>query len=233
MKKDIKLPHKKPKKTFRGFRKSLPKDLRKLARRLVEYFQTEKPRGSRSIHTLIFVGLILAALALMLGLIPNLNSFGAWLAVMALAMGLLGYLNKSGGRTKQLLLLAVAALLVSVVSVSIQNTMRQSYINNVIDRKEGRATQELLRQDVEISIGEFGDDGLPVNLYNKNSATKAYSLVVLAKNQAGESIIEQTISFGILDPGERRDYKIFSTASDILKEKLKTATFEITTVSQY
>jgi hypothetical protein len=169
----------------------------------------------------------------MLGLIPNLNSFGAWLAVMALAAGLLGFLNKSGGRTKQLLLLACVALVVSVVSVSIQNTMRQGYINNIIDRKEGRATQELLRQDVEISIGEFGDDGLPINLYNKNSATKAYSLVVLAKNSAGENIIEQTVSFGILDPNEQRDYKIFSTASDILKEKLKTATFEITTVSQY
>jgi hypothetical protein len=86
---------------------------------------------------------------------------------------------------------------------------------------------------VEITIGEFGDDGLTVSLYNKNSATKAYSIAVLARTDSGENIIEQTISFGVLDPDERKQYQIFSTASEILKEKLRNATFEITTVSQY
>jgi hypothetical protein len=233
MKKDIKLPQKKPKKTLKGVQHSLKTNLKKTVKKTVNYFKVEKSHASKPVQTMIFVGLIVAALALMLGLIPNLNSFGAWLAVMSLAMGLLAFLNKSGGRTKQLLLLATVALLVCVVSVSIQNGLRQSHINNIIDRKDGRATQELLKNDVEIEIGEFDDGGLSVTLYNKNSATKAYSVVVLAKNQAGENIIEQTVSFGVLDPEERREYKIFSSSSDILKEKLKTANFEVTTVSQY
>ena len=233
MKKDIKLPYKKPKKTWKGFKKSFQKNLKITIRNAKKYFKTEKPRGSKSIQNLIFVGLIIAALALMFGLIPDLNSFGAWMAIMALAIGLLAYINKAGGRTKQLILLATSALVVCVISVSIQNGLRQNHINNIIDRKAGRATEQLLRKDVEIEVGEFGDDGLTITLFNKNSATKTYSIVVLAKNESGESIIEQTISFGVLDPREQKEYKIFSSAPAILREKLKTATFEITTVSQY
>ncbi|MDR3125872.1 MAG: hypothetical protein LBU20_02275 [Candidatus Nomurabacteria bacterium] len=233
MKKDIKLPHKKPKKTFKSLKKSFSKSRRAAVKRAIDYFRVEKSRGSKSLQSMIFFGLVVAALALMLGLIPNLNSFGAWLAVMALAIGLLGFLNKAGGRTKQLLLLATVALVVSVISVSVQNGLRQSYINNIIDRKDGRATIELLKKDVDIEIGELSAEGLTISLHNKNSATKAYSIVVLAKTAAGENIIEQTVSFGVLDPDESKEYKIFSTASEILKEKLKTASFEIVTVSQY
>lgn len=233
MKKDIKLPHKKPKKTWKGFKKNLKKNLKKTYKRAVKYFKTEKQSGNKSVHKLIIFGLVIGALALMMGLIPDLNSFGAWLAVMALAIGLLAYLNKSGGHTKQLLFLATVALVVCVASVSIQNGLRQQYINNVIDRKEGRATQELLRKDVEVKIGELNDDGLNIIIYNKNSETKAYSIVITAKDEAGENIIEQAVSLGMLDSGEEREYKIFNTASELLRDKLKTATFEITTVSQY
>lgn len=233
MKKDIKLPYKKSKKTWKGFKKSLQKNLKKTFKQTVKYFETEKQRGSKSVHKLIIFGLVIGALALMMGLIPDLNSFGAWLAVMALAIGLLAYLNKSGGHTKQLLLLATVALVVCIASVTIQNGLRQQHINNIIDRKEGRATQELLRKDVEVKIGEFGDDGLDITIYNKNSETKAYSIVITAKDEAGENIIEQAVSLGMLDPREEREYKIFSTASELLRDKLKTATFEITTVSQY
>ena len=233
MKKDIKLPYKKKKKTWKGFKKLVKKNFKKILKKVVKYFKTEKQRGSKSIHNLIIFGLIIGALALMMGLIPDLNSFGAWLAVMALAVGLLAYLNKSGGRTKQLLLLATVALFVCIVSVSIQNGLRQHNINNTIDRKEGRATKVLLKEDVDIKIGEFSDDGLNIAVYNRNSETKAYSAVILAKDESGENIIEQAISFGMLDPGEEREYKVFNTASKILRDKLKTATFEVTTVSQY
>ena len=233
MKKDIKLPYKKQKKNWKWFKKTFKKTSKKLFKKAVKYFRTEKWRGSKSIQRLVYFGLAIGALALMMGLIPDLNSFGAWLAVMALAVGLLAYLNKSGGRTKQLLLLASVALMVCIISVSIQNGLRQNQINNVIDRREGRATQQLLREDVDIRVGEFTDDGLVIIVHNKNSETKAYSAIILAKDESGESIIEQAMSFGMLDPDEEREYKIFNTASEILRDKLKTATFEVTSVSQY
>jgi hypothetical protein len=233
MNKDIKLPYKKQKITWKRFKKLFKKTVKDFYKRAKKYFKTEKANSGKSVQNLIIFGLIIAALALMLGLIPDLNSFGAWLAIMALIIGILVFLNKSGGRAKQLLLLSSLALIVCMISVSIQNGLRQRYINNIIDRKSGQATKELLRKDVEIEVGEFSDDGLKITLYNKNSATKTYSIVVLAKTKDGEHIIEQTISFGTLDPSERKEYKIFNTASGILREKLKSAIFEVTTVSQY
>jgi hypothetical protein len=233
VKKDIKLPHQKPKKSWKNFIKSFKKQSKKALKNFIKYFKSQKQHGGKHAHHLILIGLVVGALALMLGLIPDLNSFGAWLAIMAMAAGLLGYLQKAGGRTRQLLLLSVVALAVCVTSVSIQNGLRQNQIDNTIDRKEGRATQELLKKDVDVTIGGYGDDGLSVTLYNRNSATKSYSIVLLAKDADGNAIIEQTITFGVLDPNETKEYKVFSTASNILKEKLKTATFEVTTVSQY
>lgn len=233
MKKDIKLPYKKPKKTFKSLKKSLSKYLKKQFKKMAKYFKPEKAKGGKSLQTLIMIGLIFGVVALMLGLIPNLNSFGAWVAVMALAIGLLAYLNKSGGRTKQLLLLSTVALVVCVASVSIQNGLRQLSINDTIDRREGRATQVLLKKDITITFGEYKNDGLSVTLLNRNSSAKTYSIVVVAKDESGNDIIDQSVSFGILDPKEERKYKIFSTASDIIKDKLKTATFEVISVSQY
>ncbi|MDR1196963.1 MAG: hypothetical protein LBL08_01665 [Candidatus Nomurabacteria bacterium] len=195
--------------------------------------QKKSKKNSKFLKYLIYVGLGIGILGLIFGLIPNLNSYGIWLAIIALAIGLLGFFHKAGKYAKYLLILGGAALLVSLVSVSIQNNLFWNSVDSRFSRQDGSMTDYLLKNDVDISFGEFTAEGMGMTIKNRNSERKSYGILVDAKNEAGEVITNQSIDTGGIASGAEKKITIFSITPDWQLESMKKAKFEITKVSQY
>lgn len=220
-KQDIALPYKeskKPKKSgLKGFLKNLFKD---------------SPKNKIVLIT-TYLGLLLAVVALVLSLIPLTNDFGLWIAVLAVALELFGIFKKDGKMPQKMLIISVVVLVVAIASVAIQNIYEQSLIDHKMYLQSGEATEEILKGDLKVSIGEWTNEGLEVTLENKNSENKGYNVLIEAKDENGSQIVNEMISVGGIAPGKKIDITIFARLTDAQKESMKNAKFDVVSVSQY
>lgn len=221
MKQDIALPYKKEK----GSKKT------KAKKSLKKIFKD--PPKNKIVRLTTYLGAVLAVVAFVLALIPPVSSFGLWLAVVAVALELFGFFRKDGVLPRKMLIAAVIALVVSVASVTIQNVYQQSLIDHEMYLQSGDATEEILRGDLVVSFGEWGDQGLDVTLKNNHSENKGYNVLVRAKDKNGASIASEMISVGGIAAGGEMSLTIFKRLAGSQKDSMTDAEFEIVSVSQY
>jgi hypothetical protein len=177
--------------------------------------------------------MVLAILGLILGFIPDLNSYGVWLAVIALAFGVFGFLRKFGRAAKILLAVGALGLVVSLASVAIQNNQAWNAVDDTFARKDGSRTEQLLKTDSEVKFGDYSDDGLTVTIKNKYHDTKSYSVLIEAKSSDGTVIDKQLININEISTDSEKDVVVFKDVDADTREQLKSADFAVTWVSQY
>jgi hypothetical protein len=202
-------------------------------------------------------GFVLGIIGLLLSAVPIINNFAFVLAVLGLIFGGVGLAktkkaHSKGGK------LAVAAVIISVIAIIIVFAS-QSFYGAVLDRASksldessksaqdsmdkmsGNATQELLKTDVSVKLGQFTATAdqygivsteLPVTVTNKNAAEKSYDIQIEAVDAKGNRIDDDYAYANSLGAGQTQTFKIFQTVTSDKVDAMKAATFKIVKVSQ-
>lgn len=197
------------------------------------------------------VGFVISIIALLLSAIPIINNFAAILAVISTAISIAAIIqireNSKSGRN-----LAVAGLIISVLafvivlgsqafySKTLEDTGKE--ISKSFEESTGNATEELLKNDVDVAIGQFtvspspygsADTSLPVTITNKNTAAKSYTVQIEAITADGKRLDTDSIYVNSLGSGQSQDTPVFKFVTSDKVEPLKGATFKVISVSQY
>ncbi|MFI8522843.1 FxLYD domain-containing protein [Promicromonospora sukumoe] len=218
------------------------------------YVPPAQPRGNASAIT----GFILALVALFLCLIPIINNFAAGLAVLALIFGIVGLIRTRRGRSHYRGL-AIAAIIVSVVATGGVIGSQAFYVSTIdavsegvdeagaefdsdMDKMDGSATEEILKNNLTVKIGSFEattddlgmvESTLPVKITNKADKPYSYDVSVEAVDKSGDRIEEDLATTNTLKPGQSQSFDLFLAPAEKNVDKLESAKFQVFEVSQY
>lgn len=198
---------------------------------------------------LAMAGFVISIIGLVLSPIPILNNLAFVLAIISLIFGIVTLKKDSKGKIA--IILSVTAIIVVLLTQNfygnavekvgdeLNNTAAE--IDQSVKRSSGEMTDELLKSDVDVQIGQFSvkesdymtETVLPVVVKNKNAERKSYSITIEAVDGSGARIEEDTISVDQLGSGQTENIKAFEYVSSDKVEALKGAEFKIIKVSQY
>lgn len=115
-------------------------------------------------------------------------------------------------------------------------------ISSDLNKSLGNATEDVLKNDVEVNLGTFEakslgygmyDTKLEVTVKNKLNEKKSFSLHIEAVNKNGERIAEDYVSVNDLGGGQSQKFKAFSLVDKDKIKELKNAEFKIIEASAF
>lgn len=203
------------------------------------------------------VALVVGIIALLLSAVPIINNFAIVLAVVGLVFGIVGLVKIKKGRRKGSGL-AISSIVISALAFVIVLASQAMYgavldgaskaadkaaaeASSTLDKASGNSTDELLKNDVTVKLGTFkvGQDQygmetteLPVTVTNRNAATKSYSVQIEAVDSKGNRIADDTVYANDLKSGQSQSFKAFQYVESSKLEAVKSAKFQIVSVSQ-
>ncbi len=196
---------------------------------------------------LAIAGLILGIIGLLLSFIPVVNLLAILPALLALIFGVVVLFQKN--TTKGMAIASLVLAVFTVIVIIVMNIFAASILgqlaekaDDVAKRANGSKTEEILKNDIDVEIGEFSatEDGygfyktkLPVRVTNKMQDEASFSISIEALDGNGKRIAESTFFVTYLEPGQTKEAKAFKSAFPEKVEALKTATFKIKKVSRY
>lgn len=194
---------------------------------------------------LAVAGLVLGIIAVVLAAIPIVNNFAFVLAVLALIFGVVVLVKKKGGRGQAIasIVLAVVAIVVVLVSQTFYGAVLDeatNQINDSMSRASGESTEELLQNDVDVTLGEFtvtegefiAETVLPVTVTNKVDEAKSYTIQIEAVTEDGTRIQDETVYANNLGANQTQEFEAFSLVTSDQIDALRAAEFRIVSVSQ-
>ena len=205
---------------------------------------------------LAIAGFVVAVIGLLLSALPIINNFAFILGVLGLIFAIISLVKARKNDTKKGM--AIAAVILSILTIGIVLITQQIYsqavneagkslqeasqkLDDQIKKSTGEATEELLKNDVEVTLGQFqattdeyglATTNLPVTVKNKNSQEKTYSIQIEAVDASGNRIADDTIYVNNLGSGQSQELKAFQFVQSDGLESVKTASFKIKTVTQ-
>ncbi|MBR0460530.1 DUF4190 domain-containing protein [Candidatus Saccharibacteria bacterium] len=207
--------------------------------------KTKTESASQGGTGLTTAGLVLGIIGVVFAFVPVVNIFVAYpLGALAIIFGAIGMYKKHGGKAIAGLVLGIASIVVAIL----MNILAFSAANVVVDeladygkKVSGEATEYILENDIDVTIGEFTvkDDGsfantaLPVTVTNKTDNTISLDIRIKAKNDAGTIIDEESVMITSLGAGETIEETAFQYVLDENIADMKSATYEITQVSEW
>lgn len=198
---------------------------------------------------LAMAGFVTSIIALVLSWVPIINNLAFVMAIVSLIFGLVKL--KADSKAKVAVILsAIAIAIVIATQIFYSNKIDDvgkeieragQEIDESIKRSSGDRTEEILKNDLSVEIGDFKvteeeymtNTELPVVVKNKNSERKSYSITIEATDSNGARLEEDIISVTELGSGQTENVKAFEYVSSDKLEALKTAKFKIIEVSQY
>ena len=206
---------------------------------------------------LAIAGFVIAIIGLLLSALPIVNNFAFILGVLGLIFAIVSLVKVRKNDAKKGM--AIAAAILSVLTIGVVLITQQIYSKAVNEASKslqetsqklddqlkksstGEATEELLKNDVEVTLGQFqattdeyglATTNLPVTVKNKNSQEKTYSIQIEAVDASGNRIADDTIYVNNLGSGQSQELKAFQFVQSDVLESVKTASFKIKTVTQ-
>ena len=184
-------------------------------------------------------GMVLGIIAICTSFIPIINNLSFIMGILALIFGIISIIKKqSTGKCITAIVLGVLSI---VITFSLQSIWSKSLnqASNELDKMTGNSTEEVLKNDVEVNLGEFqvikGDyydeTKMIVKLTNKTNETKSFSVQIEAVDNNGSRIDQDYIYANNLGAGQSQDFEIFTYTSSDKLESMKNATFKIVSVS--
>ncbi|HEX6416634.1 MAG TPA: hypothetical protein VFZ62_03850 [Candidatus Saccharimonadales bacterium] len=196
------------------------------------------------------IGLVLGIIGLLLSAMPIINNFAFVLAVIGLIFGVTGAVKAKKGRSTGMGI-AITAIILSLLSLVIVLASQQMYSNAIDEaaktvetesgKMTGEKTEDLLKTDVDVTIGEFtatkdeyGLDvtKLPVTVTNKNTEKKTYTIQIEAVDANGVRILDESVYANGLGAGQTQNFEAFKYIESSKLEAVKSAEFKIVKVSQ-
>lgn len=187
-------------------------------------------------------GLVLGIIGVCTSFIPIVNNLSFVLALIGILFGIVSLVKKaSKGQAIAGIIICILAI---VITINSQQALSDSLeaISNDLDKATGSSTEEILKNDVdvilgnlEVTKGQYGitDTKLTVKVTNKTSETKSFSIQIEAVDSTGARIDNDYIYANNLTAGQSQNFEIFTYISSDKLETMKNATFKIVEVSMY
>lgn len=187
-------------------------------------------------------GLVLGIIGVCTSFIPIVNNLSFILALIGILFGIVSLVKKaSKGQAIAGIIVCVLAI---VITINSQQALSDSLdaVSKDLDKATGSSTEEVLKNDVDVILGNFevkkGEYGLTetqlkVNVKNKTSETKSFSIQVEVVDSNGTRIATDYIYANSLGAGQNQEFKIFEFVESEKLDSMKNATFKIVEVSMY
>ncbi len=186
-------------------------------------------------------GLVLGIVGVCTSFIPIINNLSFILGILAVIFGFVSIKKASKGKMIATVILGILAI---VITLGVQKTASDALnaVSDSLDTASGDNTEEVLANDVEVSLGQFevipGEYGLDetkmtVKVTNKTNETKSFTIQVEAVNSEGNRINQDYIYANNLNAGQSQDFDIFTFVSSDQIEAMQNATFKIVEASMY
>ncbi len=189
--------------------------------------------------------LVLGIIGIVLSFIPIIRYASYPLGVLAFIFGIIPLLGKkSVAKSIVAVILAIAALVLTYkMQTATINAVSEalSEASDSIDDITGDNTDKILKENLDVKIGEFkivsgdftDDTKLPITLKNKGKSKSSFSVKIEAVNKSGERLEDDTVTVDNLNAGQSQTVEAFNLITSDTAEKIKNAQFKIVEVSMY
>lgn len=186
-------------------------------------------------------GLVLGIIAVIFCFIPYINVISYIMGGLALIFGIISLVSKKSKNG-----LPIAAIILSVIAFIIASTMNTATTEAIketskdIDKITGDATEEVLKNDVQVTLGNFEattdeygltDSKMVVTIKNITDKKHSFSVHIEAVDASGQRIEDDTVYVSDLGPGQTTTEKAFVFVTSEKLDAMKTATFKIVEAS--
>lgn len=187
-------------------------------------------------------GLILGIVAMCTCFIPIVNNASFVMGILAAIFGIIGLIKKQ--KKGKAIAGVVLGILSIIITISLQNSWSKAIddISKDLDTRTGDNTEEVLKNNVDVAIGDFvattdkyglTDTKLQVNVTNKSSEQKSFSIEIEAVDTNGNRLDTDTIYISNLNPGQTQSKEAFTLVTSDKVNDLKSAKFNVVSVSMY
>lgn len=191
--------------------------------------------------SLCTAGLVLGIIGVCTSFIPIVNKLSFILGALAVIFGLVSIKKAGKGKLIATIILGILAI---VITLSAQKNLADSIdtVSDSLDRASGNSTEEVLKNDAEVSLGNFevipGEYGLDetkltVKVTNKTNETKSFNFQIEAVDANGNRINQDYVYANNLTAGQSQEFDIFTYVSSDEIEAMQNATFNIVEASVY
>lgn len=185
--------------------------------------------------------LVLGIIGICTSFIPIINNLSFIMGILSVIFGVIAFIRKdSKGKVITSIVLGILAI---VITLNSQKALSDSLdsVSKEWDKATGGSTEEILKNDVEVTLGNFEaikgqygtDTKLVVTVKNKTSETKSFSIQVEAVDANGSRINQDYVYATNLTAGQSQDIEIFNYVTSDKLELMKNATFKIVEASMY
>ena len=198
--------------------------------------------------------LVVAIVSLVMAWVPFFNNVFFFSAVISLIMGVsaLGSIRKGRATGRGLaiaaIIISIAAGLVVLASQAFYGKVAENVgkaAEEVVNDYDGTNTDKLLKNNVDVTLGQFVfnpgteakynyDDTteLPVTIKNKAAEKSSYTIKIEAVDASGVRVADDTVYVSDLGAGQSASEKAFKYVQPEKVEALKTAQFKVFEVSK-
>lgn len=186
-------------------------------------------------------GLVLGIIGACTSFIPIVNNISFILGGLAIIFGIVALIKKSGkGKLIAAIILGIIAI---AITLSSQKALADGLdeVSKSLDKATGGSTEEVLANDVDVTIGKFEvkkgeyitETELKVTVKNKTTETKSYNIQIEAVNEDGSRITTDYITVNNLGANQSQEFKLFQYVESSKLDAMKKATFKIVEASAY
>lgn len=186
-------------------------------------------------------GLVLGIIGICTSFIPVINNVSFILGLIGTIFGIVALIKKaSKGQAIAGIILCVLTI---VITINSQKTLSDSLNtwSQDLDKAAGNSTEEVLKNDVDIQLGNFQvtkgtyttETVLKATVKNKTNDTKSFSIQVEAVDANGSRIANDYIYANNLNAGQSQEFKLFEYVESDKLNLMKNATFKIVEASMY
>lgn len=201
--------------------------------------------NNKETSKLATAALVLGIIAVVLSFVPIINNLAFVMGGLALIFAIITLVKKKSVTT------SIIALVLAIASMGITLAMQKSVgdaldkvgeeINQSLDDSTGKNTDDILKNDLGVTIGEFTvteseyglqDSKLVVTVTNKTAEKGSFSVKVEAVDADGKRIDDDTLYANDLGAGQSQDFTMFTLVSSDKYEDLKTASFKVVSATK-
>lgn len=186
-------------------------------------------------------GLVLGIIGICTSFIPIINNISFILALIGTIFGIVALVKKASKGQ------AIAAIILCILTIVITVNSQKSVSDSLntwsqdIDKAAGNSTEEVLKNDVDVQLGNFQitkgsyttETVLKATIKNKTNETKSFNIQIEAVDANGNRIATDYIYANNLNAGQSQEFKSFEYVESEKIEQLRNATFKIVEASVY
>lgn len=185
--------------------------------------------------------LVLGIIGICTSFIPIINNLSFIMGILSVIFGIIALAKKdSKGKVITSIILGILAIVITINSQKVLSDSLDA-VSKELDKATGGNTEEVLKNDVEVTLGNFEvvkeqystDTKLVVTVKNKTTETKSFSIQVEAVDANGSRINQDYVYANNLTAGQSQDIEIFKFVTSDKLEAMKNATFKIVEASMY